>query len=360
MGPKSTLSKERQRAILDSRNMIEVLLRKDGNEAETRRRAERIFERLMGYEAFTHLSRERAVHGVGDTEHADFAIQLEEGEEVPPVIMVELKRVGVDLAVKHVKQASRYAIDAGCEWVLLTNARQWRLYHVEFGQPPDIRLVEHWDLIHDELDVLDQKFSLLSLRGLKRGSLDTLWKRTKVLAPDSLLKAILSDDVVTVLRRVLKRDARVAVSADHIVGGLRKMLNDNAASILDDVQVSLPEPEEKGSTQRLGKGGARCRLSDLIAAGLIHPDTALFVDYKGTRHEAHVRGDGTVEFEGQVHKTPSSAGGAVTAKHNIHAPNGWRFWKFLDSEGVAQPLETLRQAYQQTQTESEIDATSEA
>lgn len=344
MAQKTKLSKERRQSIVDARNLIEDVRRKDGNEAETRRRVERIFERVMGYDALQHLSRERAVHGAGDTEHVDFTIQVEPDEDAPPVMMVELKRVGVDLAPKHLKQASRYAIDAGCEWVLLTNGRQWHVYHVEFGQPPITKLVEQWDLLHGEVEDLAAKFDLISYKNVKTGILGTLWQRTRVLAPDSLLKAILSPDLITGLRRALRRDTGVAVSADHIVTGLRKMLNDAAASILDDVQVSLPDAKpDEGSGQR--KGGPRCKMTDLLGADLIKAGTTLFVEYKGTRYEAVLQEDGTIIFEDTIFKTPSAAGGAITAKHNVHPPNGWAFWSFIDASGDAVLLETIRQAY---------------
>ena len=340
------LDKKQKQAIIDARNLIAEVLRKDANEAETRRRVERIFEGVMGYDVFEHLSRERAVHGAGDTEHVDFAIQIEAGEEAPPIIMVELKRVGVDLASKHLKQASRYAIDAGCEWVLLTNGRQWHVYHVEFGQPPVTKLVEQWNLLHDEIEILAAKFGLISFKSVKHGALDSLWQTTRVVAPAGLLRAILSPDSITALRRTLRRDTGVAVSADHIVTGLRKMLNDSAATILDDVQVSLPEAEISKPSRKPRSRGPRCRLADLLAARLIEPETVLFTEYKGSRYEATIQPDGTVSFEGATYKTPSAAGGAVTAKHGIHPPNGWNFWQLMDSEGNATALETIRQAYQ--------------
>jgi len=134
--PRKKIDKETRRVIIDARRLIEDVMRMDGNEAETRKRVERIFERVMGYDVFKHLSRERAVRGAGETEHVDFTVQMEPGEDAKPIIMVELKRVGVNLARKHLKQVTSYAIDAGCEWMVLTNGREWRLYHVEFGQPP--------------------------------------------------------------------------------------------------------------------------------------------------------------------------------------------------------------------------------
>ncbi len=128
------MDKALRREILDPRNLIQQAEKADCNESETRRRIERIFENLMGYDVFKHLSRERAIRGAGETEHVDFCIQIEEGQDAKPEIMVEIKRVCVDLAPKHLKQVSSYAINAGCEWILLTNSREWRVYHVAFDR----------------------------------------------------------------------------------------------------------------------------------------------------------------------------------------------------------------------------------
>jgi uncharacterized protein YgfB (UPF0149 family) len=62
----SDSDKEKRRAIRDTRAIVEQSLKADVNEAETRRRIERIFENVMGYDPFTHLSRERAVRGAGE------------------------------------------------------------------------------------------------------------------------------------------------------------------------------------------------------------------------------------------------------------------------------------------------------
>jgi hypothetical protein len=118
----SESEKDTRRAIRDARAIMQQALTADVNEAETRRRIERIFENVMGYDPFIHLSRERSVRGAGETEHVDFSIQLEAGEQARPIAIVEIKRVAVDLAAKHLKQVTSYAIDAGCEWALLTTA----------------------------------------------------------------------------------------------------------------------------------------------------------------------------------------------------------------------------------------------
>ena len=242
---RKTIDKEVRRRLHDARRLIEKLMKADGNEAETRRRVERIFETVMGYNAFEHLSRERAIRGAGETEHVDFALQLESGPDVEPVIMVELKRVGVDLALKHLKQVSSYAIDSGCEWVLLTNSRDWRLYHVDFGQPPKTQLIEYWNLQTDDIAELARKFEVISYKKVKRGSLKKLWERATVLSPNSLLSALVSEDSLRELRRVLRKNTSVIIAPEDLINGLRKLLNENAGMELAKIKIDFPEKKKR-------------------------------------------------------------------------------------------------------------------
>lgn len=239
------LDKDFRRAIYDSRKLIEQVMKVDGNEAETRRRVERIFEMVMGYNALIHLSRERAVRGAGEIEHVDFALQLEPGPDVEPIIMIELKRVGVDLALKHLKQVTSYAIDSGCEWVLLTNGRDWRLYHVEFGQPPKTQLIEHWNLLTNDMAELADKFEILSYKNVKKGSLKKLWEKTTVLSPNSLLTVLVSRDNLKVLCRGLRKNTGVIIAPEDLVNGIRKLLNENAAIELSKIKTDFSQKKKR-------------------------------------------------------------------------------------------------------------------
>ena len=91
---------------------------------------------------------------------------------------MELKRVGHPLKKKDLKQVTSYAIDAGCEWVLLTNTKEWQVYHVTFGQPPETTLVQEWNLFDDDLNELYNNFQCISQKSVKKGGLKNLWKKT--------------------------------------------------------------------------------------------------------------------------------------------------------------------------------------
>lgn len=235
------LDKELKRSILDSRRIIEEAAKADCNEADTRRRIERILETVSGYDALKHLSRERAVKGAGETEHVDFTINIEDGENPKPEIMVEIKRVNVDLAPKHLKQVSSYAINAGCEWILLTNSKEWRLYHVSFGQPPITKMIYSWNILEDDISVLAERFDLISLKSVKKGKLEDLWHKTNVLTPRNLLQTILSELSLNVLRRKLRKDSGIQLSSEEIVSAIRRLLNEAALAELQNVRISIPD-----------------------------------------------------------------------------------------------------------------------
>ncbi len=239
------LDREVRKAIVNARKMIEVVAKADGNEAETRRRVERIFGSLMGYDVLKHISREHAIHGVGDTEYCDFAIQLDNKESSVPIMLVELKRVNVDLMTKHLKQVSSYAINMGCEWVLLTNGKDWKLYHISFGKPPQTKLIDFWNLISDAPVILAEKFELVSYKNIKKGGLARLWEKSNVLTAQNILKGILSEKSIRLIRGELKKATDVTVSPEEIVGAIRHLLNEGAVGEMEKIKISLPEKKQR-------------------------------------------------------------------------------------------------------------------
>ncbi len=231
------ISKEQRSAVRNARKMIDEVMTMDGNEAETRRRVERIFEEVMGYDVLKHLSRERAVKGAGETEHVDFAIQLQPGPDVQPAVMVELKRVGIELSKKHLGQVTSYAIDAGCEWILLTNGREWKIYHIEFGQPPKVEILEKWNLLEDDIDEVARKFEIISYKSLKRGGLNNIWQRVKVLAPTSLLSALIAENTLRIVRSNLRKNTGVLVDNEEVYTGIGKLLNEAAGLAMSNIKM---------------------------------------------------------------------------------------------------------------------------
>lgn len=247
--PHTKIDPEVRTALRSAQKMIKDLQQEDSNEAETRRRVERMLESLMGYDPFKHVTREKAIHTSGDADHCDFAIMLESDT---PSIIIELKRIGLELMRKHLKQAAHYAIDCGCEWIVLTNGRQWELHHVSYGQPPDTQRLESWDLLEDDLAALARKFELIGYKSLRHGELDMLWQKRNVLTAKNLLGVLLNEDGLRRLRRELKHATGVTVTYEEVVNAVRRMLNENAGAQLSAMKITLPERKTRQKKKEAG------------------------------------------------------------------------------------------------------------
>ncbi len=248
--PKSSLDKATKKTLLDARTLVEANAKADGNEAETRARVRHIFGTIMGYDTFKHITAEYAIHGAGDTVHCDIAVQLSHEEPSKPDLLVELKRVNIDLTPKHLGQAASYAINKGCEWVLLTNGKEWKLYHISFGKPPQTKLIESWDLLNDDLLVLSKKFEIISYKNVRKQGLDKLWEKRNVLTASNMLKAILSEESIRLCQRRIKKATDVTVSPEDIVGSFRHLLNEATLSEMDKVKISLPAKQQRTRTSK--------------------------------------------------------------------------------------------------------------
>ncbi|MDD2665687.1 MAG: type I restriction enzyme HsdR N-terminal domain-containing protein [Methanocellales archaeon] len=251
--PKPSLDKATKKAILYARSLVEAIAKADSNEAETRKRIDHILENLMGYDTFKHITQEYAIHGTGDAVHCDIAIQLGHEETSKPDVLIEVKRVNIDLSTKHIRQAASYAIDIGCEWILLTNSKEWKLYHITFGQPPQTKLIESWDLLNDNLMVLAQKFEIVSYKNLKKQGLDKLWQKRNVLTALNLLKTVLSEESIRRFQRGIKKDTGISVSPEDIVGAFRHLLNEAALIEMDKTKICLPAKRRQVKTSKATK-----------------------------------------------------------------------------------------------------------
>ena len=262
------MDKDIKKAILEARKLVCDAEALDSNEAETRRRIETMFTSIMGYRQFENLTREHAVRGAGEQEYADFAIQLESGPTAKPEILVEIKRVSAQLAPKHLNQVSTYAINAGCEWMILTNSKDWRLYRVKFGQPPVTKLIRSWSVVADDIQLVADCFELISLKSLKKRMLEMLWLKENALESANLLQAILSEAALNTIRRELRKNSDISLTPEEVVTGIRRLLNEHSLSELENVRISL---RERKRTKKKASAPAECPETADAAAPATEP-----------------------------------------------------------------------------------------
>jgi Type I restriction enzyme R protein N terminus (HSDR_N) len=89
------------------------------------------------------LTTEYGVRG----EFADYGIPIPIDKQL--VAFVEVKRVATKLSARHLRQIEMYAVNEGVEWMVLTNGREWRAYHLSGGLPVEVDLALEVDLLAD-------------------------------------------------------------------------------------------------------------------------------------------------------------------------------------------------------------------
>jgi len=228
--------KEFKKRVKELRPLISESREKELNEAETRRRLEKVLTELLGYDAFSDLSGELMVRGTG-TDHLDYAVKLNGQLR----IIIEVKPACTTLGEKHLRQVISYGMNAGVEWCLLTNSVDWKLYHIEFTKPIKPTLVLDFNILNDCIDELYVKMAHLTKRSILKNSLEKLWQKTEGLSPMQLFKATFTSSTINSVRKNIRKETEILVTPEEVVSAFRKMLNENALKILNDMSFSYLE-----------------------------------------------------------------------------------------------------------------------
>lgn len=172
---------------------------RDVNEPDTVVIVTDVLNDVFGYDKYAEITREYAIRGT----FCDLAIKLDGSL----ACLVEVKAVGLELKDAFIKQAVDYAANQGVDWVLLTNGVTWRAYKVGFGKPITHELVLElhlMDLNPRSEDHIEQLF-LLSKEGWQKSRLLEHHSQREALSRFTIGALLLSDSVVDMLRRELRR-----------------------------------------------------------------------------------------------------------------------------------------------------------
>jgi predicted type IV restriction endonuclease len=181
---------------------------RDVNESDTAIIVTDLLAEAFGYDKYSEVTSEFAIRGTA----CDLAVKLDGKLQ----FLLEVKAIGLELKDAHVKQAVDYAANQGVEWVLLTNGHLWRIYRVIFGKPINQELVGEFDLL--TLDCRDieqlQLLYLITKEACAKDALDDFHTQKEALSRFTIAAMALSDPVLGVLRRELRRmspDVRIEI-----------------------------------------------------------------------------------------------------------------------------------------------------
>jgi predicted type IV restriction endonuclease len=206
-----TAARERMRgAIKKFSKPLADLIARDANEGDTRLLVTDMLCEGFGFDKYAELTTEYRVKG----EFADYGIRLDKDL----IAFLEVKRVTTKLAAKHLRQVETYAVNEGVEWVILTSGVVWQVYHITGGLPIVVDLALEVDLLGE--DTLAQKANhlfYLTKESLKRRQIDSLWQAKRATSPKSLARVLCSENVVTAIRKELKRMTGQSVTDAEII-----------------------------------------------------------------------------------------------------------------------------------------------
>jgi hypothetical protein len=216
---------------------------RDISEADTVTIVKDVLSDLFGYDKYAELTSEHSIRGT----FCDLAVKI----DAKLAFLIEVKAIGIELKDGHVKQAIDYAANQGCEWVVLTNGVDWRLYHVLFKKPIDKEVVAQFNLStasarnSGDLD----KLYLLTREGFTKSALSEYRDKQDATSRFMLAAVLLhSDAVQSALRREIRRISEVMVAPEDV----EKMLRDEVIK-----RETMEGPQADAAVRRVTKRSDR-------------------------------------------------------------------------------------------------------
>jgi hypothetical protein len=197
--------------------VLEAQKARDVSEADTVTIVKDILSDVFGYDKYAELTSEYQIRGT----YCDLAVKIEN----KLAFLIEVKAIGLELKDAHVKQAIDYAANQGCEWVVLTNGIEWRLYHVLFKKPIDKQEIANFNLltINPKTEGDLARLFLLTREGLTKSALAEYRDRQDAASRFMLAAIVLySDAVQSTIRREVRRVSDILVDAEVIEKMLRE------------------------------------------------------------------------------------------------------------------------------------------
>lgn len=180
-------------------SILETAKARDLNESDTVTILTDILADVFGYDKYNEITTEKSIRGT----FCDLAIKIEGQFK----FLLEAKAIGLELKEAFIKQAVDYGSNDGIEWIVLTNGVSWKVFKIIFGKPISHELVLEFnflELSHKDDDHLQQLF-VLSKEGWDKSAINQHFMRKQTFNRYSLGAVTLSDPVVQVIRRELKR-----------------------------------------------------------------------------------------------------------------------------------------------------------
>jgi hypothetical protein len=179
--------------------IVGKLRERDISEADTVTVIKDMLTDIFGYDKYIELTSEQQIRGT----FCDLAIKV----EGKIYYLAEIKSAGTTLNDNHLRQAINYGAHQGIEWIILSNAIEWKIFRIKFGQPIDYEEVFSFDVCklsarsNDDLAMI----YMLCRESISSDALTEFHRQAQIVNRYVISELIQSDAVVSTLRRELRR-----------------------------------------------------------------------------------------------------------------------------------------------------------
>ena len=187
---------------------LNLAYKKQENESNTRLLINQMLQDIFGYN-LDCIKTEQKIEG----RKADYVLSVDGND----VMVIEAKRIGMQLREGQIFQATSYGAYSGIKWAVLTNGMVWQLYHISTGEKIETDLIFTVDLMDGLSEEEALHFYMISKHGIGRKNLlEESWRKIRALSYDNIIGAVLSDEVVTKIRKVLSKQTGYKLTDDEL------------------------------------------------------------------------------------------------------------------------------------------------
>jgi len=184
---------------------------RDVNESDTVIIVTDMLSEIFGYDKYSEITSEFTIRST----FCDLATKINGKVQ----LLIEVKAIGSELKDNYVKQAIDYAVNQGIDFVVLTNGIIWKAFKVAFTKPIDQEMVFEIDFLqlsHKNAEDIEKLF-LVSKEGWLKSTLYEFHSQKQALSRFFLGAMIMSDSVVEVIRRELRKiSPDIKITSDQI------------------------------------------------------------------------------------------------------------------------------------------------
>lgn len=173
--------------------------KRDVSEADTVTLVKDILADSFGFDKYNELTSEQQIRGT----YCDLAVKIDGKIKY----LIEVKAAGIDLNDSHLRQAQNYGANEGIEWIVLTNAVEWKLYRIKFGQPIDVEDITAFNILNINVKNEDDltKLFLLCREGLTSDAMDEFHQLAQLVNKYVIGQILQTEPILSAVRKEMRR-----------------------------------------------------------------------------------------------------------------------------------------------------------